>query len=280
MSDEKGELYEKLTFANNFLFCKILSSNKELCKELIRIITGRVVKDITPPRMEATLKETIGGKGIRLDVVFADDENTVYNIEMQTTSNESLAKRTRYYQGLMDTSITDQGVDYAELPRSLIVFICTFDPFEAGRHVYTFENRCLEDASIVLGDETRKVFLSTEGTTNDVTVEMKQFLDFVAGRSVEGEFAQALQEEVQKARKNEKWRREFMQNMAHMWDFARDKVKKAEAEGREEGREEGLRWMYRAVEDGDMTAEKASQIIGVSIEQFKNNMLLTGHAVP
>lgn len=276
MSKGQGTPYEELTFASNFLFCKILSANKELCKELIRIITGRVVKEITPPRTEATLKETIGGKGIRLDVIFADDEKTVYDIEMQTTSNENLAKRTRYYQGLLDTSLMDQGTDYIKLPQSLIVFICTFKLFEANRHVYTFENRCLEDSSIALEDGMRKVFLSTEGTADDVTVEMKQFLDFVAGRSVDGKLAESLQEEVHRAHQNEEWRREFMQNMAYLMDYARDAVAEAEAKGREEG----LRWMYRAVEDGDMSAEKASRIIGITVEEFKNNMILTGHKFP
>ena len=31
-----------------------------------------------------------------------------------------------------------------------IIFICTFDPFSDGRHIYTFENRCLEDLSLAL----------------------------------------------------------------------------------------------------------------------------------
>ena len=67
-----------------------------------------------------------------------------------------------------------------------------------------------------------------------------------------------------------------MQNMAYLMDYARDAVAEAEAKGREEG----LRWMYRAVEDGDMSAEKASRIIGITVEEFKNNMILTGHKFP
>ena len=32
------------------------------------------------------------------------------------------------------------------MKQSFVIFVCTFDPFHIGRHVYTFENRCVEMA--------------------------------------------------------------------------------------------------------------------------------------
>ncbi len=55
-----------------------------------------------------------------------------------------------------------KGEDYDRLKKSFVIFICTFDPFGKGRHLYTFGNRCNEDVSLVLGDETSKVFLYKE----------------------------------------------------------------------------------------------------------------------
>lgn len=54
-----------------------------------------------------------------------------------------------------------------------------FDPFSDGRHIYTFENRCLEDLSLALGDETTEIFLSTRGKKDDVDDEIKDFLAYV-----------------------------------------------------------------------------------------------------
>ena len=36
-------------------------------------------------------------KSVRLDIYVEDGKETVYNIEMQTTENKNLSKRTRYY---------------------------------------------------------------------------------------------------------------------------------------------------------------------------------------
>lgn len=49
------------------------------------------------------------------------------------------------------------------------------------------------------------------------------------------------------------------------------------AEERAEGRNSAL---YELVEDGSLTISKAAKKAGMDEEQFKNNMLLTGHKVP
>lgn len=38
--------YEDLTFTDNFMFCKILYTNPELCKQLLELILGRKIKEI------------------------------------------------------------------------------------------------------------------------------------------------------------------------------------------------------------------------------------------
>jgi predicted transposase/invertase (TIGR01784 family) len=71
------------------------------------------------------------------------------------------------------------GATYQEMRKTFIIFICTFDPFKQGRHIYTFENTCKEDPTLSLGDETVKVFLNTQGTLDDVDKDMKEFLAYV-----------------------------------------------------------------------------------------------------
>ena len=121
---------------------------------------------------------------------------------------------------------------YEELPQSYIVFICTFNPFESGRHLYTFENLCAEEPTLRLDDKMQKVFLCTEGDKNDVGQEIMEFLDYVAGRKLEGKLAKELDSEVKNAREKEEWRAEYMQNMAAIMD--------AKREGKAEGKAEGM----------------------------------------
>ena len=63
-----------------------------------------------------------------------------------------------------------------------IIFICPFDLFGQGRHIYTFENYCKEDKNILLGDDAVKIFLNADGKLDDVSKELRAFLDYVAGK--------------------------------------------------------------------------------------------------
>ena len=57
---------------------------------------------------------------------------------------------------------------YKKLRKSIIIFLCPFKLFDQERHQYTFRNRCDEDYHLRLNDGTIKIFLSTEGTINDI----------------------------------------------------------------------------------------------------------------
>ena len=63
------------------------------------------------------------------------------------------------------------------LNKSYVIFICTEDIFGKGRHIYTFENLCIQDISLHLEDETTKVFLNPYGTMKDVDTELENFCD-------------------------------------------------------------------------------------------------------
>ena len=94
---------------------------------------------------------------------------------MLCCKDEELLKKARYFQCNIDSDIILPGKRCTKLKKSYIIFICTFDPFSDGRHIYTFENRCLEDLSLALGDETTEIFLSTKGKKDDVDDEIKDF---------------------------------------------------------------------------------------------------------
>ena len=38
--------YEEMTFADDFMFCKVMQSDPELCRELLEVILGRKVSRI------------------------------------------------------------------------------------------------------------------------------------------------------------------------------------------------------------------------------------------
>ena len=146
--------------------------------------------------------------GERLDIYVEDDKNTVFNLEMQTTSYAELPKRSRYYQDVIDLKKKKKGDTYDILGVSYVIFICTFDFFK-DRSVYEFENICVEDANIRLNDGTYKI-LNTKGDRDGIGREL-QLLDYFDGREPESKLTKRdMQKKVFEARGNDQWRREYM----------------------------------------------------------------------
>lgn len=167
----------------------------ELCQELLnRILPDLEIDHIEYPQLQKNIEPDMDAHGVRLDVYVKDNNDTVYDIEIQVNDTKELPKRSRYYQSMIDLQLIDKGQHYKCLNRSYVIFICPFDTFGAGRHIYTFENICKEDTSILLNDDAIKIFLNAKGTLDDVSEELKAFLDYVAGKTTSTDSYVLLQE--------------------------------------------------------------------------------------
>jgi len=189
------------------------------------------------------MKMQYSGKGIRLDVYVRDEKDAVYNIEMQVRrlEGDALFKRTRYYQSMMDADLLAAGADYDDLNKTIIIFICPFDPFAEGRYVYTFENLCREDTSLLLRDGAQKIFLNTKGTAGDVSDALKAFLGYVDGVLSGDALVQEIEDEIRKVKTEEGERVEYMTFAMKMRDEWKAGMSEGRMEGRKEGRKEGIK---------------------------------------
>ncbi len=74
---EKFELYafekwEDLTLANNFIFCKVMEENPDICKELLEMLLNIKIEKLEQPSAEKSLKIDYHSRGIRFDVYVRD----------------------------------------------------------------------------------------------------------------------------------------------------------------------------------------------------------------
>lgn len=134
--------YEDLTFTDDFMFCKVMTTNPELCHELLELILGKKVGAFTRLDQQKPIEMTADGKGL---------------------------------------------------------------------HKYTFENRCKEMPELVLGDESTKIFLCAGGNADDVSDDMKDFLNWLTTEQIgDSELVKKLQNAVENAQNQEEWRLEYM----------------------------------------------------------------------
>ena len=133
-----------------------------------------------------------------------------------------------------------------------------FDPFGYGRHIYTFYNTCEEENGLKLNDGAYTIFLNAKGILDDVSSELKAFLDFMLGKIVDDDpFIKKLENLLYYAKQNAKWRSKYMLLLM--------REQETRHEGREEGREEMLKSFVSSMEAKGMSQEEINQIKNLAL---------------
>lgn len=249
--------YEELTFTDDYMFCKILQQDEELCKRLVEVIIGKKIGRIIKNDKQKPIDITSDGKGVRLDVILEDDLESVYNIEMQNVNTKNIAKRARYYQGMLDVNYMERGWEYEKLKKSYIIFINQFDMFGVGLPKYTFVNRCLEKADLEMGDETTKIFLNTKGICDTIEPELKALLTYMCNGQATTDLTKDIETQIIEARANARWRGDFMTLYEH-YQIERN-------QGREEGRFDAV---TKLIKKG-YSVEDACDLLDCDIDKYK-----------
>jgi len=259
------KIWEGLGISNDFLFGKVMR-DPELCQGLLqRIFPDMEIDHVEFPVAQKSISVDMDAKSIRLDLYVVDGTGTVYDIEMQVVDTKELPKRTRYYQSVMDLEMIDKGESYTKLKKSFIIFICPFDLFGKGRHIYTFRNCCMEDRKLLLGDDTAKIFLNAEGTKKDVSKELREFLNYVGGKKSKDSFVMRLDEAVKRAKQNREWRHEYMTLL--MRD--QEKFEQGMAQGMVQGMEKGITGMIVRMYENGFTIEQIALCANKGVDEVK-----------
>ncbi|MEE1194367.1 MAG: Rpn family recombination-promoting nuclease/putative transposase, partial [Phascolarctobacterium sp.] len=231
---------------NDFMFKEVMKSNKELCKRLVGSIMQQDIEDIVYIETEKTLQPYYDSRGIRLDVILADDNHTRYNLEMQARNVISkagvalLPKRTRYYQSVIDMDMLKQGENFDQLNPLVLIFICTFDFYKEGRYVYTFKSRCLENLELELANDVTVKLVNAKGKHGQVNTLLKNFLRYVMTNEPVDDFTEDVERQVWAVKNDKKAREEYMVLQAKIREHEIVAYEAGEAQGHAAGLAEGM----------------------------------------
>ena len=118
---------------------------------------------------------------------------------------------------------------------------------------------------MTLDDDAVKIILSTKGTMNDVSPEMKRILDYIDGKGASDKFTEELEEAVRSARQNERWRLDYMT----LVNEYRQRYLEGKEEGREEGRAEGRERTIQKLHERGESIASIADIVELNEEEVK-----------
>ena len=157
------QLQESLTQLKNYrpldddFMRELFRNNWALAELVLRIITG--IKDLTLIQQETQydLKRLVGAKSICLDVFGKDNQQKLYDLEIQRADEGAVPERARYHSSAMDIEFLSEGQKFTELPTTYTIFITENDIFGTGQPIYyvdrmvrNFKNRFFFDRSHIL----------------------------------------------------------------------------------------------------------------------------------
>lgn len=233
-------------FSHAYIFRYVMENHNEIAREVIGTLLNKKVREVKCNKGEYDIKPNIESRGIRLDIYFEDDNN-VYDVEMQVSSSETLGKRCRYYQSLLDTNIFKESQKFGKLKNSYIIFLCLFDPFnneqceqKSMQAINTFEMVRIDDPACKIEDALKlktgaKVIICNTLAYEKTSENLHDLLEYIATQKVESDnsFVKKIDNVVQHANKNKDVR-----SAANMFDT---KFMEAEEHGYEAGEEIGVK---------------------------------------
>ena len=265
--------FAKISITQDYAFCKVMEDNPEICRELVQLIIGDEVGPLKLVQKQKQVDVTPDGRGIRLDV-FCEDQNAVYNIEMQTTQQKDLGRRARFYQSVIDSDLLNKGQEYQKLPPSYVIFISPKDLIGIGEELCVFEMMSKDFPEADLMTETKIITVCAVEKGLARKDALGHFLRYLVEHVPTDEFTEKVDEAVERASMDADWRK-----AVYTWEMKlKDEKYYAKEEGKIEGKIEGLEegleigakeTLFSLVKKGRLSIQEAAEELKMSEEDFK-----------
>lgn len=241
MTKDKRTLKD-LNLMDKFLFDEAME-DKDNMKTLLDIVLGQDTHLKYPPQTEKEFRNSKENRQIRLDVYAIDEDDVVYDTEPQKQNTKNLPKRSRLYQGLIDSNLLPPGsIDFNALNTVIIIMIMPFDLFGYELYQYTFRMKCEEISELELEDGATKIFLNSHGKhpkfVNPELIELLEYMekstDTVA-KKCESKRIHQMHERITKLKSSKEMEIKYMQK----WEEKEIERQEAYAEGERIGEKRG-----------------------------------------
>ncbi len=245
MTKDKRTLKD-LNLMDKFLFDEAME-DKDNMKTLLDIVLGQDTHLKYPPQTEKEFRNSKENRQIRLDVYAIDEDDVVYDTEPQKQNTKNLPKRSRLYQGLIDSNLLPPGsIDFNALNTVIIIMIMPFDLFGYELYQYTFRMKCEEISELELEDGATRIFLNSHGKhpefVNPELIELLEYMekstDTVA-KKCESKRIHQMHERITKLKSSKEMEIKYMQKWEEKEIERQEAYTEGERVGEKRGRTEG-----------------------------------------
>ena len=261
---------DQINLSDFALFLSVMK-DKKAYEDVLSIILDEPNLKLKEVKVEQVILNKVGKRAIRLDAWAQDMGDRQFDMEMQNdTESDDVRRRSRFYQGMIDTPILKSGrkTRYRDLPSTVIIFITQDDIFGKDLARYTFSEQCEEVANLPLEDGTKKIFLNM--TSLNGRPELVSLLQYMKETTldnpnitVKDERILDLDRIVGEVKQSEEWEDARMNIYQTGWQ-----------QGHKDGEELGeartlIKNIESAMKNLGTDLQKACEILGTTVEEYQ-----------
>lgn len=228
-------ILKKIKITDNIMFTSVFM-NIEIIKKFLQDILNLTINEIVFKQKEKVIDDIGDARGVRLDVYAIDDNDNIYDIEIQLRNdNDDLPERFRYYQGMIDKEVLIKGDNFKALKTTYIIFICMFNPFkdlDADDVIYHIKSQFITSKNKIydFDDRSYKIIINTTGNLNLQNDNIKSFVQLLKDgykSEMKSNLSSMIENEMTKLINNRKWSDNYM---TVMQEYAQEYAKEAKLE--------------------------------------------------
>ena len=245
----------------------MVMENKDFCKYLLEIIIPdlKIKKiDWLDKQVEINNSERKNeAKEVRLDVLVTDHEGRVFNIEMQTTDQDDIGRRMRYYLSRLDLRYTlNKGKTYRNLKDAFIIFLCNFKPKKDDKFYESHHTYSDQDRSKQLQDGVTKIIINSQVSAEGQSEDLKALAKLMNNEPVKlNKYFDYAQRRIKEINEDPETREKIMLYETRMLEREQAAGKAGYGQGMQrgiaKGKQEGLKQgVARGLEQGKVDSAK------------------------
>ncbi len=155
------------------IFMSTVLSDPLACQHVLRIILQEPALIVREVIVQKTMPQ-LYGKSPRLDVNAEMPDGRIINIEVQQQPEVHYGRRLRFYTGTMVSQLLQRGIDYADLPDQVMIYISDTDIWHRNRTIYEFQMTEIYD-NFQINDGLREIFVNTSVDDGSAIAQLMQY---------------------------------------------------------------------------------------------------------
>ena len=225
----RNKEFKELTFADSFMFAKVLQRNKKLCKRYIEICTKKKIKEIYYPDADKRLEPAYDQGCIRYGFYVTDDEGSYYVLDMQFSDKQKdIPSLLNYYHRFILTSYVEPNEDFSNIPDVYVIFLGLEDIIKGDEPVYNVSTTVvgLNSTSTYEIDDGEYTIILNAACSSLSNNDMGNLLGFVKTGIPTDDFTKDLLHEVELVKQDKELEAEYMRDIEDLDNMSAEREAK------------------------------------------------------